>query len=93
MTPDEQLLADYSHSLNLVGSLTVEQLISSHRYLRSLNVDEHSLRNKRINEAVEAAKSAAYEQVLKGEYVKVSDLAKMTIGEISELIEDDGIDS
>mgnify|MGYP003448230842 FL=1 len=87
MKTPEQLLADYGQSLDLKMPLTVEALITSHRYLRSLNVDEGSLRNKRINEAVAVAKAAAYEHVLKGEYIKVSDLAKMTMGEISELIE------
>jgi len=87
MKTNEQLLADYSNSLNLINVLTTEQLIESHRYLRSLNVDGSKLRSQLINEAVEVARVSAHEEVLKGEYIKVSDLAKMTIGEISELIE------
>ncbi len=89
MKTPEQLLADYGQSFDFKMPLTIEALIASHRYLRSLNVDESSSRNNRINEAVAVAKAAAYEHVLKGEYIKVSDLAKMTMGEISELIEND----
>lgn len=83
----EEKLAEYSSSLGLHDSMTIDSLIASHRHLREKNVETNVAFRESIQAAIDKAEKDAYEYALTHNYINVEDLALMTIGEISELIE------
>jgi len=66
--------------------LTLEQLIESHRYLRSLNLDNREVRNKIFEEARVIGRKEGYDEVTNGEYVATEKLRKMTVNELIEFL-------
>lgn len=85
---NEELLQTYSKELYSCDdtSLTLEQLILSHRYLRSLNLDNKEVRNKIFEEAKVRGRKEGYDEVTKGEYIASEELRKMTVNEIIEFL-------
>lgn len=65
---NEELLRTYSREVYSCDdtSLTLEQLILSHRYLRSLNLDNKEVRNKIFEEARAIGRKEGYDEVTKG---------------------------
>lgn len=84
MTTNEQVLKAYGDELGVLYPLTAEELVSSHRYLRSRSmISDADLHRERI-----AARSAGYEaglkKALEEDYIEVASLKNMTIREIVE---------
>lgn len=77
-----ELLLEYSKEIGLKEPLTLQELIDSHRNLRSINKSYHDNWNKEVNEAVARRVCAAINK----QYVKWSELEKMTLSEIVERI-------
>ena len=67
--------------------LSLEQLINSHRELRSQVLLSREEQNSRFGNIRKNVIIQARESVLNGEYVAIDKLKTMTITEISELIE------
>jgi hypothetical protein len=88
MKTDEERLIEYSETLGLFQRLTVSDLIRSHQTLRSMNVDVVEERRKHVQEAANRAYQDAYAYAMANEYIKVSDLAAMTLGELSGMLVD-----
>lgn len=85
---NEELLQTYSKELYSCDdtSLTLEQLILSHRYLRNLNLDNNEVRNKIFEEARVQGRKQGYGEVAKGEYIASEELRKMTVNELIEFL-------
>lgn len=83
---NEELLRTYSKELYSCKDtpLTLEQLILSHRYLRSLNLDNREVRNKIFEEARAQGRKEGYDEVTKGEYIASEELRKITVNELIE---------
>lgn len=86
---NEELLRTYSKELYSCDntSLTLEQLILSHRYLRSLNLNnDKEVRNKIFEEARVQGRKQGYDEVTKGDYIASEELRKMTVNELIEFL-------
>lgn len=88
MKTDEEQLIEYSESLGLFQRMTVSDLIRSHKTLRSMNVDVAEERRRLVQEAAERAYQDAYHYAINNKYIKVSDLAAMTLGELCDMLAD-----
>lgn len=90
MTDDQKLLEEYSKELHRgdPNALTLERLIESHRYLRSLNREWIGA----FDEAAREGKKVGIEQGLKlveANTIQYEDLRKMTIQDLANLIGED----
>ena len=83
----EEKLAEYSSSLGLHESMTIDSLIASHRHLREKNVETNVAFRESIQAAIDKAEKDVYEYALVNNYIKVSVLGEMTFNELSEYIE------
>lgn len=92
MKTTEELIKEYQ--IEIYGDfeptepMTVESLIESHRYLRSLNLQEQETFNKAVAEGMIYGREQGLKQVTELEYVKYEDLKKMTLVEIANKIAD-----
>lgn len=78
-----QLLSDYAKEIG-VGELSLEELIVSHRRLRSLNLENYELQRKFIDEAVKRAEK----EIRDANWVRWEDLKKMSMFDIANKIAD-----
>ena len=89
---DEQLLVEYSKEIRFyptTDSITVADLIESHRYIRETNMQ----RTRLYNDAKVKGYKNGYEFGVKGaakNTIMLEDLGKMTLQEIANLIGTDG---
>jgi hypothetical protein len=89
---DEQLLEEYSKEIRFyptTDSITVADLIESHRYIRETNMQ----RTRLYNDAKVKGYKNGYEFGVKGaakNTIMLEDLGKMTLQEIANLIGTDG---
>ena len=85
---DEQLLVEYSKEIRFyptTDSITVADLIESHRYIRETNMQ----RTRLYNDAKVKGYKNGYEFGVKGaakNTIMLEDLGKMTLQEIANLI-------
>ena len=88
---DEQLLEEYSKEIRFyptTDSITVADLIESHRYIRETNMQ----RTRLYNDAKVKGYKNGYEFGVKGaakNTIMIEDLGKMTLQEIANLIRTD----
>ena len=88
---DEQLLEEYSKEIRFyptTDSITVADLIESHRYIRETNMQ----RTRLYNDAKVKGYKNGYEFGVKGaakNTIMLEDLGKMTLQEIANLIRTD----
>lgn len=80
------LLHDYSKELGLYEPLTLEELIVSHRSLRSNNITFTQHLNETLKEAREEAYNRLYKDKTKLGFIAIDDLRVMTIAQLCELI-------
>ena len=89
---DKQLLEEYSKEIRFyptTDSITVADLIESHRYIRETNMQ----RTRLYNDAKVKGYKNGYEFGVKGaakNTIMLEDLGKMTLQEIANLIGTDG---
>jgi hypothetical protein len=84
------LLKEYSVEIHGEGredAMTLEQLISSHRHLRQLNVDTHAYRLQARDEGYAYGVKQGMARV-NNEYIKVEDLKKLTMAQVAEMLYD-----
>jgi flagellar biosynthesis/type III secretory pathway protein FliH len=87
MTAEEKI-KQYGKTI-LYRDLTVEQLIASHSYLRELNKRSIEDYRKSGEDGYEQGRKQGYEEVTNNEYIAVSKLRSMTIGELAEFVFDE----
>lgn len=75
------LLSDYAKEIG-VGELSLEELIVSHRRLRSYNLENYELQRKLIDEAVKRAEK----EIRDANWVRWGDLKKMSMFDIANKI-------
>ena len=88
----EQLLLDYSKEVYGAGRddkyfkpMTLEQLIDAHRRLRTLNVETQEYRLQARDEGYAIGIKQGLEQINR-EWIKVEDLKKMTMAQVTEML-------
>lgn len=81
----EEKIAAYANELG-IGSMTVESLIDSHRYLRGENVKRIEEQRAEMQRCRDIATQQARQWVTEHEYVSVERLRTMTLAQIAELI-------
>jgi hypothetical protein len=85
---NEQLLQEYSKEIyGTDHELSLKELIDSHKILRAFRLKSGSEMRAENDAIYERTKELARKEVLCGEYVSVANLSKMTLAEISSLIE------
>lgn len=88
MKSAEELVKEYGASLGSVcKDMTVQELIDSHRTIRAHNIEYMTNNRAVINAEVAHRVKIENEYLRTAVYVKVTDLAKMSLAEISALIE------
>ena len=75
---DTNLLEEYSKEISPFGTLTLEQLITSHKYLRSVVMKENKDRQDVINRGIETGVNL----VLDYNYVHVKTFFDMSLRDI-----------
>lgn len=79
-----EMLEEYSRELGV--DTTLAELIESHRELRNKNIASIKRSREEESKYVAQAMKRAEEMVLKGDYIRIADLKKMTISELANLI-------
>lgn len=88
MKTTKQRLKEYSEEIGLdYLPFTLESLIQSHKYLRSLNLELTETRMKIFRQAYETGYNEGIE-TFKNLNFSLADLKRMTIGEICKMIEE-----
>ena len=91
-TKDEQLLNEYKKELfgeyAETSTLTLEQLIESHRVIRRNNQEFNARWLGIVSDAKVVGKNLGYQEVTNGEYLSVVDLKSMTVLELANLLAD-----
>ncbi len=82
----EQLLDEYSKEFKYKHTLTLEDLIESHRYLRSINLLQNEERLEVLNEARKKGYEQGKKEALEDHYISIERLRNMTLLEICYLI-------
>lgn len=82
---NEELLGAYAEELG-IRSITLSDLIDSHRYLRSLNLDRMDLVRDAIATERERAYADTKEQALKYDWVSMERLKTMTVQELADFL-------
>jgi hypothetical protein len=75
----DELLKQYAKLLGV--SITLEELIDSHQFLREKNKQT----NKEINEIVERIVADRLKMILTEQYIHIDKLKQMTISDICEI--------
>jgi hypothetical protein len=83
--PVLEALDEYRKELGVV-EMTIQNLISSHRFLRSEASEDRKSKQDGWNTGFEVGKKLAYEEVKNNQFINVDDLRKMTLEEIMERI-------
>ena len=81
-----KILEDYSKEVGV--DFTLEQLIESHRRLRNMNLENQTVRLQELANARIAGEKQGYDIVTNGEYVKVSILKNMSVGEMVDFLKE-----
>lgn len=89
MTTNEQVLKAYGDEMGVLYPLTVEELVSSHRYLRSRDMASKSDSHRERTAARLAGYEAGLKKALEEDYIEVALLKNMTIREIVERFGED----
>jgi hypothetical protein len=79
-----EMLEEYSRELGV--DTTLAELIESHRELRNKNIASIKRSREEESKYVAQAMKRAEEMVLKGDYIRIADLKKMTLSELANLI-------
>lgn len=88
-TEVKTLLEEYSKELKLRDCITVAELIESHRNIRGI-IRQYMDQDSELMEGYRAnAKKIAEEGVLKGEYISIESLKKMTMLDIANMLSSD----
>ena len=93
MSSDKKLLADYSKSIGMVGSMTVAQLIDSHKRLREMAIETNEARRDTLQKAWDYGAKMAQEQAISYGWFSRERLRAMSIGELADVlneVESDG---
>lgn len=80
------MLEEYARELGV--DTTLAELIESHRALRKKNMDFIKRSREEESEYVAQAMKRTDEMVLKGDYIRVADLKKMTLLELANIVSD-----
>ena len=75
----QEILENYMKKLGI--SITLEQLVESHEYLR----EKYIQTNKEINETVQRIVTDRLRTILTEDYIRVDKLKNMSISEICDL--------
>lgn len=84
------LLKEYSKEIFGPGhedDLSLKDLIDSHRHLRQLNLETNETRLQAREEGYNIGIKQGLEQI-NSEYIKIADLKNMTLGQITQLLEE-----
>lgn len=79
-------LAAYSAELKLLNPLTIEDLINSHRYLRSLNLERTEQWCTVMREAADKGEQAAQAFALERDWFDRGRLRSMSLGALADLL-------
>ena len=82
----KEQLAAYSAELKLINPLTIEDLINSHRHLRSLNLERVEQWRTAMREAADKGVQAAQEAALDRGWFSRERLRSMSLGELADLL-------
>lgn len=85
MSTTEELLQAYAKELK-VRAMTVEQLIESHRHLRSLNLELSDTKRQAIAEGRRQGKEQAREEALSKGWFSRERLQSMTLIELAQIL-------
>ncbi len=75
-------LEDYSKELSLFSTITLKQLIDSHRDIRQENIRLKEKQNEVINKLVDVR----VKEILTLDYIMIEELKKLTIKQIADLL-------
>ncbi len=88
---DYELLAAYKEEIFGAGwksSLTIEQLISSHKTLRNIVNQERKVNMEEMERYRVIGETMGREMVTNGEYIEVSKLKQMTVADLVNFLAD-----
>ena len=78
-------IIEYSKEIGLDYTMTVEELISSHRELRNKNVSNHREWLRELEKARERGREEGFLYVTEKSYVSLDRLKSMKLGELIEI--------
>lgn len=91
MTPNQQIQEEidrYSEELDLIGKMSITELIDSHRHLRELNKVRHEDWLAQVHEAKAWAAEQARQHALEYNYISRETLRGMTLLQLCEILEE-----
>lgn len=80
----KKYMEDINGPLHHEGS--VVNFIESHRYLRSLNLENREIRQEAFRQGYESGRSAGMESITNGLYIAVDKLKAMTVLELAQFL-------
>ena len=80
---DIEKIQNYMQSfIGGIDSGDVDKFIESHRYLRSLNLENGEIQRNAFKEGFESGRNAGMESITNGMYIEVDKLKAMTVNEL-----------
>lgn len=72
----------------VLKTMSIEQLIDSHRRLREWNIADTATRNAELQQIRDRVAESTRQAVMHGEYISLERLRSMTMAEVAEFIGD-----
>lgn len=88
---DVEKIKKYMEDINgpLHNENVVTIFIESHRYLRSLNLENREIRQEAFRQGYESGRSAGMESITNGLYIAVDKLKAMTVLELAQFLSEE----
>ena len=88
---DVEKIKKYMEDINgpLHNENVVTIFIESHRYLRSLNLENREIRQEAFRQGYESGRSAGMESITNGVYIEIGKLKAMTVLELAQFLSEE----
>ena len=85
---DVEKIKKYMEDINgsSYNESSVVNFIESHRYLRSLNLENREIRREAFKQGFESGRSAGMESITNGVYIEIGKLKAMTVLELAQFL-------